>query len=57
MRLGPGVADGADGFRFTYCLQPRRLRRTREALKQVLLRIRKSLRTCIERQLTGEARA
>ncbi len=34
-----------------------RLGRTREALKQVLLRIRKSLRTCIERQLTGEARA
>ena len=34
-----------------------RLGRTREALKQVLLRIRRSLRTCIERQLAGEARA
>jgi RNA polymerase sigma-70 factor, ECF subfamily len=33
-----------------------RLGRTREALKQVLLRIRKSLRTCIERQITSEAR-
>lgn len=34
-----------------------RLGRSREALKQVMLRIRKSLRTCIERQLAGEARA
>ena len=34
-----------------------RLGRTREALKQVLLRIRRSLRTCIERQLAGETRA
>lgn len=34
-----------------------RLGRTREALKQVLLRIRRSLRTCIERQLASEARA
>lgn len=34
-----------------------RLGRTREALKQVMLRIRKTLRTCIERQLAGEARA
>ena len=33
-----------------------RLGRTREALKQVMLRIRRSLRTCIERQLAGEAR-
>ena len=34
-----------------------RLGRTREALKQVLLRIRRTLRTCIERQLAGQARA
>ncbi len=34
-----------------------RLGRSREALKQVLLRIRKSLRTCIERQIASEARA
>lgn len=33
-----------------------RLGRTREALKQVMLRIRRSLRTCIERQLAREAR-
>ena len=32
-----------------------RLGRTREALKQVLLRIRRTLRTCIERQLASEA--
>lgn len=30
-----------------------RLGRTRDALKQVLLRIRRTLRTCIERQLAG----
>lgn len=34
-----------------------RLGRSREALKQVMLRIRRTLRTCIERQLAGEARA
>ena len=34
-----------------------RLGRSRDALKQVLLRIRRSLRTCIERQLTGQAHA
>jgi len=34
-----------------------RLGRTREALKQVLLRIRRSLRACIERQLADQARA
>lgn len=34
-----------------------RLGRTREALKQVLLRIRKSLRICIERQMINEVRA
>ena len=34
-----------------------RLGRTREALKQVLLRIRRTLRACIERQLAGQARA
>ena len=33
-----------------------RLGRTREALKQVLLRIRRSLRACIERQLATAAR-
>jgi RNA polymerase sigma-70 factor (ECF subfamily) len=33
-----------------------RLGRTREALKQVLLRIRRTLRTCIERQLNAAAR-
>jgi RNA polymerase sigma-70 factor (ECF subfamily) len=33
-----------------------RLGRTRDALKQVLLRIRRVLRTCIERQLAGEGR-
>ena len=33
-----------------------RLGRTREALKQVLLRIRRSLRACIERQLAEAAR-
>jgi RNA polymerase sigma-70 factor (ECF subfamily) len=32
-----------------------RLGRSRDALKQVLLRIRRTLRTCIERQLTSEA--
>ena len=31
-----------------------RLGRTRDALKQVLLRIRRTLRTCIERQLAAE---
>jgi len=31
-----------------------RLGRTRDALKQVLLRIRRSLRTCIERQLASQ---
>ena len=31
-----------------------RLGRTREALKQVLLRIRRVLRACIERQLAGQ---
>lgn len=31
-----------------------RLGRTREALKQVLLRIRRTLRACIERQLTSD---
>jgi RNA polymerase sigma-70 factor (ECF subfamily) len=34
-----------------------RLGRTREALKQVLLRIRRTLRACIERQLADETRA
>ena len=34
-----------------------RLGRTREALKQVMLRIRRTLRTCIERQLASEANA
>jgi RNA polymerase sigma-70 factor (ECF subfamily) len=34
-----------------------RLGRTRDALKQVLLRIRRTLRTCIERQLAGQAGA
>jgi RNA polymerase sigma-70 factor (ECF subfamily) len=34
-----------------------RLGRTRDALKQVLLRIRRVLRACIERQLAGDARA
>ncbi|MCX6875847.1 MAG: sigma-70 family RNA polymerase sigma factor [Verrucomicrobia bacterium] len=33
-----------------------RLGRSRDALKQVLLRIRRVLRTCIERQLAGPAR-
>lgn len=33
-----------------------RLGRTRDALKQVMLRIRRSLRTCIEHQLVGHAR-
>jgi len=33
-----------------------RLGRTREAIKQVLLRIRRTLRTCIERQLAGVIR-
>ena len=31
-----------------------KLGRSREALKQVLLRIRRTLRTCIERQLAGQ---
>ncbi|MEI6674974.1 MAG: sigma-70 family RNA polymerase sigma factor [Verrucomicrobiota bacterium] len=34
-----------------------RLGRTRDALKQVLLRIRRVLRACIERQLASEVRA
>lgn len=34
-----------------------RLGRTREALKQVLLRIRRTLRSCIERQLASESKA
>ncbi len=34
-----------------------RLGRSRDALKQVLLRIRRSLRSCIERQLMAAARA
>ena len=33
-----------------------RLGRSRDALKQVLLRIRRSLRTCIERRIASEAR-
>lgn len=34
-----------------------RLGRSRDALKQVLMRIRRTLRACIERQLAGEANA
>jgi RNA polymerase sigma-70 factor (ECF subfamily) len=34
-----------------------RLGRSRDALKQVLMRIRRALRACIERQLAGEANA
>jgi RNA polymerase sigma-70 factor (ECF subfamily) len=34
-----------------------RLGRSREALKQVMLRIRRTLRACIERQLASEPRA